>query len=117
MSRPRKRLTVGVLMLLILIAAFALWAVEYSRRTQVVFDNRSSSRVGDLMVAYAGQVRHLGPVEPRSKFVIRVPSPPGEPVRVSWEVKGTSGVEDHRIEAPAVTTSGAGGVVSVGWDG
>jgi hypothetical protein len=115
--KPKKRLTVGLLMIFVAVAAIAFWAVEYSLRTQVVFDNRSPSRVRDLTVTYAGRVQHFGPIEPRSKIHVRVPAPPGEPIRVAWDIQRQPGEKERHIEAPAVTTSGPGGAVMMGWDG
>jgi hypothetical protein len=115
--KPKLRLTVGLMMILVAVSASVFWAIEYSRRTRVVFDNRSPSKVRDVTVTYAGRVKHLGPIEPRTRLEARVPSPSGEPIRVAWDVQGNPGEKDRHIEAPAVSTSDPGGSVSIGWDG
>ncbi len=115
MNKPRRRLTVGLMMLLVGVASVAIWGFAYSRRLQLVFNNRSPSQVRSVKATWAGGVRDLGPVAPRSHSSWRIAAPPGESVRVSFVVQGKPGEADRHLEAPAITTCGAGQMISVGY--
>lgn len=117
MKRPRLRLTVGLMMILVAALAIATWAVQYSRRTRLIFDNRSASRIRDVTVTHAGWVRHLGPVEPHGKLEWRIMSPPEEMIRIGYDVQGRPGEKDLHVSGPGLSALEPGQVIQVGWGG
>ena len=117
MVKSRRRLTVGMMMILVAAVAFGVWAVQYSRRIRLVFDNQSIKNIHNLTVSYGSSSRYLGQVEPQSKSEWRIAASPTGPVRVSWDVEGRPGQKNRHIEAPGMTASGPGGLVEVSWQG
>lgn len=115
MEKPRKRITIALLMLLIMLAAFTFKAVEYSRRIRVDFANRGTTELRNVTVSYAGRVEKIGAVGANGRTQLRVPASPSTPIRIAWDVPGTPGEPDRHVEAPALTASYGGSVeVSVG---
>ncbi|WP_435007406.1 hypothetical protein P12x_004713 [Tundrisphaera lichenicola] len=117
MPKPRKRLTVGLLMLLVAALAVVFWGIDYSRRIRVVVDNKSPRPINNVTVTVGNSTRHLGPVGPSSQVMSRIVAAPSEVVRIAWDVPGASGQKDRHVMAPGLIPSAPGATIEVSWTG
>lgn len=116
-SRRWRRLSVGVLMLLIAGVAVGLAAWDYAQRVRVVFTNRSGKIIRIVSIEHEGRTTEFGPVPPRTSVERRVKSALMGPIHLAFDVVDGHGRPDRHIAAPGVTASGRGDVVDIKFDG
>ena len=113
MTKPRRRITLGLLMLLVAIAAVGMRVFEQSRRVRVQFANNSATALENLRIELAGRVEQVPRVAPRTQIEIRLPYALDVPVRLSYEVPGGPRRSGRVVKAPGVMASGPGGTVII----